>query len=221
MGHCTVQNGDSYEQRLSLDIANNRVSCGWRYDTDVWHVMPICLNVETEYQRTNYTCGAASSLMAVNYLLGKSVLEETAISEADYISEFERLSQKEYDASPVRNQTTINNYLGSSVYSYTDTTFNTTAFYSLLSSSLYQGYPAVVNMKSNTQYKSITGYTNSGGHYVVVKGIYYDPTTNAYKAVINETHYMYEGVGGRDMVLTDSVWYALYALRYHHILYKA
>jgi hypothetical protein len=178
--------------------------------------------------------------MIVNYMSG------TSLSEAAYIARFQELSGHTYVTDPVANYAVINDYLGG-IYDGYDGNYeindddligtvysqmhSKTLFYQLMSNSLNKGYPAMINIQSKDEFVSLTGY-DSDGHYVVLKGIYYNPNANSYEIVVNETHYMFgtppenhpdrntKNIGGRDLVMTDMDFYTLYTRRYLHILYK-
>ena len=170
----------------------------------------------------------------------------TTVVESAYISKFQELRGHTNVTEPVANYAVINYYLGG-IYDGYDGNYeiagenligtvyyqmhSESLFYQLMSNSLNQGYPAMINIQSRDESIPLTGYY-SEGHYVVLKGIYYNPTTNDYEVVVNETHYMYgtipenrpnaktKNIGGRDLVMTDVDFYTLYTRRNLHILYK-
>ena len=196
---------------LGVDLDEESVAGVTAYGTDVWHVMPICLNVETEYQRTDYTCGAASATMIYNYLSPNNQIEE-----AEYVSEIEGRFKKQKAYQWIENNATyLNEKLGLSAptgqFVFRNPTSSSQSR-TYLSSSLNSGYPAIIHMAADDEHAPMLGYT-SEGHYLVAKGFYYNPETNSYDVALNDPYYRFgilsgyksKNVGGRDLVITIDV----------------
>ena len=66
------------------------------------------------------------------------------------------------------------------------------------SKSINNKYPVLYHMetKGRLEIISVWGY-NSGGHYVVSKGVYYNNTSGNYEFVVNDPHYKF--AGGREI----------------------
>ena len=188
---------------LGVDLDEEIVAGVTAYGTDVWHVMPICLNVKTEYQRTNYTCGAASATMIYNYLSPNNQIQE-----AEYVSGIEgRFEvQKAYQDLDV-NRCYLNELLGydqqTQQFSYV-TGNSSVSVQQNLSKSLNFLHPAIVHMKPISGDEPVWGYTVRDGHYIVVTGIYYDPVLDQYRNVVNDCHPMYSGIGGREIIVSPA-----------------
>ena len=60
-----------------LNMENNAVCLTQQQPrSTLWTLKAICLNAEKDYQRTSYTCGAASATMIMNYLMPDSSITE-------------------------------------------------------------------------------------------------------------------------------------------------
>ena len=225
---------------LGVDLDEEIVAGVTAYGTDVWHVMPICLNMETAYQMKTNTCGAASSTMMYKYLRPN----DATITESVYatgINSYPYINDPEVD-----NKFTVLSYNG--VYLNYLLGLNSDSKYTskkstsainlatLLNESFDHQYPAMIQMKSFEADKSIWGYfassdENVSGHYVVAKGIFYNPLTNQYEVALNDVHYRFgappgnspnsktKNIGGRDIVVTLQQLYKVNSQRYNYVLY--
>ncbi len=188
---------------LGVDLDEEIVAGVTAYGTDVWHVIPICLNVETDYQRKTNTCGAACGTMIVNYLKNGVDL----ITESKFVEDIGG-DQNSKHIGLVKDEVNDNipqaNYI---VGWYSNLT--STALMEMLSRSLNHetmNLPIIMNVKpESSEEKSNWGYSYStdpdaSTHFVVVNGLYYDPITNSYFAIVCDPHYKYDVVGGRTFV---------------------
>ena len=159
----------------------------------LWELKAISLAMEKDYQQYTNTCGAASGKMIVNYLTGST------LSDDDFIRLFcETNNTSTYDKEPIKIMNTINNLIGSPVYSYAGhyqedeslRNFSYELFYRVIKKSLDSSYPVFVNIRVGENEKNSFGYV-SDGHNVVVKGCYYNIGEAKYEVLINETHYKF------------------------------
>lgn len=225
-----VKNGSkSGSIGLNLDTGTVEMVQSYDYSTGLWQIMPICLNIETVSQEAYNTCGASSSTMVLNYLL-----TQRTVSEEDFLIE---LTNK-YGSSDSKKLSydcvIINEYLaeeGSLRYKAEWFSSRSESFLNeKLSLNLNAGYPVTVQMISFEEDCAITGYYSSDdGHYIVAKGIYYNPLLNQYEIASNDCHYKYgppipnrnncHDIGGRDLVVSSSQYFKLYNQRYGGLCY--
>ena len=188
---------------LGVDLDEEIVAGVTAYGTDVWHVMPICLNVETDYQRTKVTCGAACGTMIVNYLKNYS---SPLVTENQFLDNIGGSGNSVYIGflkDEINRQISQANYI---VGWYAD--LSSDNLMEKLSRSFNHdtgAFPVIMNVKpKSSEEKSNWGYayseTSESSHFVVVNGLFYNPITNSYSAIVCDPHHKYDVVGGRTFV---------------------
>ena len=229
----------------ALTIENNALSLSSGTTDILWELKAISLAMEKDYQQYRDTCGAASGRMVVNYLIGSS------LNDNDFLNRFLSFYDV-YDYELEHITTIVNDYIytddESDQYSYTNSFETSYNLQNKLSVSLNKQYPVIVNIKPLETYEAQAkafGYCYSedgGGHYFVVKGLYYNNKEQRYDSVINETHYKFgatpsgkyndpnnphiivpdtneNNIGGRDTIVSYDMLYTVYTQRYKHIMY--
>ena len=229
----------------ALTVENNTLTLTSGTAHILWELKAISLAMEKDYQQYRDTCGAASGRMVVNYLIGSS------LNDNDFLNRFLSFYDV-YDYELEHITTIVNDYIytddESDQYSYTNSFETSYNLQNKLSVSLNKQYPVIVNIKPLETYEAQAkafGYCYSedgGGHYFVVKGLYYNNKEQRYDSVINETHYKFgatpsgkyndpnnphiivpdtneNNIGGRDTVVSYDMLYTVYTQRYKHIMY--
>ena len=204
----------------------------------LWELKAISLAMEKDYQQYTNTCGAASGKMIVNYLTDDS------LSDHDFLEIYNEKVGHEYSFDLDTITTTVNSCIDSQTqYVCSSTFYDDLDLQKILSISLNKQYPVVINNKPFIEHGETVGYwyasvQGAGGHYYVVKGIYYD--CGVYHMVINETHYKYgaevlgryvsltettpknricNNIGGRDLILNSSTMHTVFANSNRQIMY--
>ena len=192
----------------ALTIENNALSLSSGTTDILWELKAICLNAEKDYQRTSYTCGAASATMIMNYLMPESSITEEQYVEGcnQFGRNYQNLpdSTQKYYQSIGYNKLYMNALLKERInqepYSVIWNIPNISKLELLYycSKSINNKYPVLYHMetKGRLEIISVWGY-NSGGHYVVSKGVYYNNTSGNYEFVVNDPHYKF--AGGREI----------------------
>ena len=213
----------------------------------LWELKAISLAMEKDYQQYTNTCGAASGKMVVNYLAAywkAGMLQNGAAPKVDddaFIEQFKAETGETSTTTIERITKTVNRYLDEQhQYMYKYGEGNTTLQH-ILSQSLKGFFPAIINIRPHYNLENaseqlpVFGYgydaTNGkNGHFVVVKGLYYNSDTQKYDSVINETHYKFgatpknkssvtNNIGGRDLVVEYSMLHQVYLQRYQALMY--
>ena len=192
-----------------LNMENNAVCLTQQQPrSTLWTLKAICLNAEKDYQRTSYTCGAASATMIMNYLMPDSSITEEQYVEGcnQFGRNYQNLpnSTQKYYQSIGYNKLYMNALLKerinqepySVIWNIPDISKLELLYY--CSKSINNKYPVLYHMKTKGRLEiiSVWGY-NSGGHYVVSKGVYYNNTSGNYELVVNDPHYKF--AGGREI----------------------
>ena len=214
---------------LGVDLDEEIVAGVTAYNTDVWHVMPICLNVETDYQRTRVTCGAACGTMIVNYFASEQRTEEqfmqrlsrVGYSTSEHVKGLSKALNWEIDNTKESYNSVTQLYTNNH---YTDNVpaVSSDDWRAFLSISIIEGYPVITNMISDTtNTEEIWGYASSSGHYVVITGIYWNSKLNCYEYVVNDPHYKFSSVGGRNLVIEEQAMYQVYLEKNHTMVFPS
>ena len=222
-----------------LNMENNAVCLTQQQPrSTLWELKAISLAMEKDYQQYTNTCGAASGKMIVNYLTDDS------LSDHDFLEIYNEKVGHEYSFDLDTITTTVNSCIDSQTqYVCSSTFYDDLDLQKILSISLNKQYPVVINNKPFIEHGETVGYwyasvQGAGGHYYVVKGIYYD--CGVYHMVINETHYKYgaevlgryvsltettpknricNNIGGRDLILNSSTMHTVFANSNRQIMY--
>ena len=226
-----------------LNMENNAVCLTQQQPrSTLWELKAISLAMEKDYQQYTNTCGLASARMILKYLRG------TDTTDLEWLQSCHNVTNKVYDFTIAKIAQTMNAYLGTGpMYSVTGSSKSLMDFQELISNSINQFYPLIVNNKplEYIAQAEAFGYCysqNAGGHYYVVKGLYYSDL-NGYQAVINETHYKFgevplgrydretdsiesldreritNNIGGRDVVVDYSMLHTVYSQSNHGVMY--
>ena len=231
----------------ALTIENNALSLSSGTTDILWELKAISLAMEKDYQQYTNTCGAASGKMVVNYLAAywkAGMLQNGAAPKVDddaFIEQFKAETGETSTTTIERITKTVNRYLDEQhQYMYKYGEGNTTLQH-ILSQSLKGFFPAIINIRPHYNLENaseqlpVFGYgydaTNGkNGHFVVVKGLYYNSDTKKYDSIINETHYKFgatpknkssvtNNIGGRDLVVEYSMLHQVYLQRYQALMY--
>ena len=215
-----------------LSMENNAVCLTQQQPrSTLWTLKAICLNAEKDYQRTSYTCGAASGLIIYNYLMPSATMSESQYV-TDIYNYFNGTSNSAYmDITATCGY--LNNRLGynvpSGIYKVFDD-FDLTAFLDITSHSLNCFRPAIIHMRPYLEDLETWGYyySNDGGHYNVMKGLFFNGS--CYETVSNDCHYKFgqppsnkpslitNNIGGRDIVTTAEMLFKVNAQRFSEIM---
>ena len=197
----------------------------------LWELKAICLNAEKDYQRTSYTCGAASGLIIYNYLMPSATMSESQYV-TDIYNYFNGTSNSAYmDITATCGY--LNNRLGynvsSGIYKVFED-FDLPAFLDITSHSLNCFRPSIIHMRPYLEDLETWGYyySNDGGHYIVMKGLFYNGS--CYETVSNDCHYKFgqppsnkpslitNNIGGRDIVTSAESLFKVNAQRFSEIM---
>ena len=231
----------------ALTVENNALSLSSGTTDILWELKAISLAMEKDYQQYTNTCGAASGKMVVNYLAAywkAGMLQNGVAPKVDddaFIEQFKAETGETSTTTIERITKTVNRYLDEQhQYMYKYGEGNTTLQH-ILSQSLKGFFPAIINIRPHYNLENaseqlpVFGYgydaTNGkNGHFVVVRGLYYNSDTQKYDSVINETHYKFgatpknkssvtNNIGGRDLVVEYSMLHQVYLQRYQALMY--
>ncbi len=231
----------------ALTVENNTLMLTPGNAHILWELKAISLAMEKDYQQYTNTCGAASGKMVVNYLAAywkAGMLQNGVAPKVDddaFIEQFKAETGETSTTTIERITKTVNRYLDEQhQYMYKYGEGNTTLQH-ILSQSLKGFFPAIINIRPHYNLENaseqlpVFGYgydaTNGkNGHFVVVKGLYYNSDTQKYDSVINETHYKFgatpknkssvtNNIGGRDLVVEYSMLHQVYLQRYQALMY--
>lgn len=226
----------------ALTIENNALSLSSGTTDILWELKAISLAMEKDYQQYTNTCGLASARMILKYLRG------TDTTDLEWLQSCHNVTNEVYDFTIAKIAQTMNAYLGTGpMYSVTGSSKSLMDFQEMISNSINQFYPLIVNNKPLEYIAQVEAFgycysQNAGGHYYVVKGLYYSDL-NGYQAVINETHYKFgevplgryddetdsiesldreritNNIGGRDVVVDYSMLHTVYSQSNHGVMY--
>ena len=223
----------------ALTVENNTLMLTPGNAHILWELKAISLAMEKDYQQYTNTCGLASARMILRYLTG------TDITDLGWLQECQRVIGSGYNFQIASIASTMNDLLGTGRhYSVTGGAKTSGSFQTMVSDSLNQFYPLIVNNKPSEDVAQVEalGYV-SNGHYFVVKGLYYNEKEQRYDSVINETHYKFgeapwgrydsdtntietlnrervtDNIGGRDTVVEYSMLYTVYSQSNHGVMY--
>ena len=223
----------------ALTVENNTLTLTSGTAHILWELKAISLAMEKDYQQYTNTCGLASARMILRYLTG------TDITDLGWLQECQRVIGSGYNFQIASIASTMNDLLGTGRhYSVTGGAKTSGSFQTMVSDSLNQFYPLIVNNKPSEDVAQVEalGYV-SNGHYFVVKGLYYNEKEQRYDSVINETHYKFgeapwgrydsdtntietlnrervtDNIGGRDTVVEYSMLYTVYSQSNHGVMY--
>ena len=234
-------------ENKALTVENNTLTLTSGNAHILWELKAISLAMEKDYQQYTNTCGAASGKMVVNYLAAywkAGMLQNGVAPKVDddaFIEQFKAETGETSTTTIERITKTVNRYLDEQhQYMYKYGEGNTTLQH-ILSQSLKGFFPAIINIRPHYNLENaseqlpVFGYgydaTNGkNGHFVVVKGLYYNSDTQKYDSVINETHYKFgatpknkssvtNNIGGRDLVVEYSMLHQVYLQRYQALMY--
>jgi hypothetical protein len=136
------------------------------------------LDVPFHEQETTWTCGSACAIMILEHL-GITVLE----------SDFRNVSNNIDITNAYNIAQRMNYFLEENLYESLYVGGYTQSEYTdKIALNLQNNHPVIALLKINSQ--SEFQY-NSEGHYVVVRGITYNSSTQKYTAIINDPHYNY------------------------------
>ena len=226
-------------ENKALTVENNTLTLTSGNAHILWELKAISLAMEKDYQQYTNTCGLASARMILRYLTG------TDITDLGWLQECQRVIGSGYNFQIASIASTMNDLLGTGRhYSVTGGAKTSGSFQTMVSDSLNQFYPLIVNNKPSEDVAQVEalGYV-SNGHYFVVKGLYYNEKEQRYDSVINETHYKFgeapwgrydsdtntietlnrervtDNIGGRDTVVEYSMLYTVYSQSNHGVMY--
>ena len=230
-------------ENKALTVENNTLTLTSGTAHILWELKAISLAMEKDYQQYTNTCGLASARMILRYLTG------TDITDLGWLQECQRVTGSGYNFEVASIASTMNDLLGTGRhYSVTGGAKTSGSFQTMVSDSLNQFYPLIVNNKplEYIAQAEAFGYCYSedmSGHYFVVKGLYYNEKEQRYDSVINETHYKFgeaplgrydsdtntiealnkekvtNNIGGRDTVVDYSMLYTVYSQSNHGVMY--
>lgn len=167
---------------LSFNNSTTAVTCQTETNHSGWNFTFTNLNVPLEKQQTSDTCGTACAVMMLHYYGYNSITQAEFKSKAG--AKFTELYTIKETINYYLNKNNAGfYYVYGSVLNYT-----LDEYISRLQMNIDNNHPALIKVVVNdTNYFPYT----TGGHYVVLTGIYYNSLNSTYMAVVNDPHYNY------------------------------
>ena len=147
-----------------------------------WNIRFFCLDIDSVKQETKYTCSSASIRMILSYY-GISYLEADIESwqRSEYGSDWNDPDAVDNELTRLLQENHVNiTYVVSDISSGR----TITQYRNWLLSVLLAGCPMIIQLATDGQYLPSTG-----GHFLVLKGIYYCESNSTYYAIVNDPNY--------------------------------